>query len=126
MKAAEFKKGIIFRHNGEIWRVTRKEVTAVGTHSHTKIKVFAKPLRGGGEKSYIFAHEDKIEDLDIMRKNASIISKTHDSIQIMDAVSYETVDVKCDPDVIKEMNEGDAVIYVEIDGNYEILENPNG
>lgn len=122
MHAAEIKKGQHFEYQNNIWRVTKKEVVAVGTHSHTKIKIYAKPMEGGGEKNFIFAHQDKIEYLEITRKTAQVISKTPDAVQIMDNVSFETFDAKCEKGLLDEINEGDAVIFVDVKGITQILE----
>lgn len=121
MNASELKKGNFIRHMNDIWRITRKEVAAVGTHSHTKIKLFARPMHGGGEKSFIFAHHDKVEGLDIIRKSAQVIA-INPQIQIMDNVSYQTLDANCSDEIKNELSEGDLVIYVDIEGEVEILE----
>ena len=49
--ATDLEKGKWFLVNNEPVRVTRKEVVAVGTHSHTKLKIFFQGLAAKGEKS---------------------------------------------------------------------------
>jgi translation elongation factor P/translation initiation factor 5A len=122
MNAGEFKKGQFFKHQNTIWRVTRKEVVAVGTHSHTKVKVFARPLHGGGEKNFIFAHEDKIEDLDIIRKDGTVLSVSPNDVQIMDSMSFETLTATCEAEIKNELKEGDNIIFVELETGVEVLE----
>ncbi len=70
----------------------------------------------------MLAHQDKVDVLDVIRKSAQIISKTDDAVQIMDNRSYDTHDAKCSDELKEELNEGDEVIFVDIDSNVEILE----
>ena len=120
--ASELERGNYFIHNGEPVRVVRKEVIVVGTHSHSKLKFYIQGLREKGEKSVIFQHSDRVEKVEIMRKQGQIISKTNKKVQLMDAVSYETLDANIPPELIDELNEGDNVTFVELNGTVEILD----
>ncbi len=120
--ASELERGNYFIHNGEPVRVVRKEVIVVGTHSHSKLKFYIQGLREKGEKSVIFQHSDRVEKIEIMRKQGQIISKTKNKVQVMDAVSYETLDANIPPELIDELNEGDNVTFVELNGTVEILD----
>ena len=75
--ATDLEKGKWFLVNNEPVRVTRKEVVAVGTHSHTKLKIFFQGLAAKGEKSITLGHTDKVELLDITRKHGQVISKNN-------------------------------------------------
>ena len=120
--ASEIEKGNYFIYNGEPVRVIRKELVAVGTHSHTKLKFFIQGLREKGERTVIFQHSDRVDKIDIMRKQGQIISKTGNKVQVMDAVSYETLDANIPPEFADELNEGDSVTFVELNGTIEILD----
>ncbi|MBN2422846.1 hypothetical protein JXB41_06470 [Candidatus Woesearchaeota archaeon] len=119
--ATELQKGKYFEHKGEVFEVTRKELVNCGTHSHTKLKIFAKALDGKSEKTMTFAHNDKIDIVDVFKKKATVISKTDDNVQIMDSISYETMDADAEQDIIKSINEGDEVIYVNVKNKVLIL-----
>ena len=120
--ASELSKGSYFLVGNEPVVVTRKEVAAYGTHSHSKLKVFYKPLEGGGEKSITLGHGDKVEILDIIRKTGQVIAKLPDKIQIMDMKSYETFDAIAEPELLSDIAENDEVIFVELNGNVRVLE----
>ncbi len=120
--ASELKKGDYFRHNNELLRVNRKELVAYGTHSHSKLKLFVQSLDKKGEKTINLHHTDKVEIIDIIRKSAQVISKTPDKVQIMDSVSFETVDADIDEELLNELNEGDEVTFINLEGNFKILE----
>ena len=120
--ASELERGNYFIHNGEPVRVIRREVIVVGTHSHSKLKFYIQGLREKGERNVIFQHSDRVEKIEIMRKQGQIISKTKNKVQVMDAVSYETLDANIQPELIDELNEGDNVTFVELNGTVEILD----
>jgi translation initiation factor 5A len=120
--ASELKKGSAFEYKGEVLKVTRKELVTVGTHSHTKLKLFVKPLFGGGEKNMILAHNDRVEIVEASKKTATVVSKTLDKIQIMDLHTYETYDADIDEALKQEVNEGDTIIFVDYKGKVLVLD----
>ena len=120
--ASELGRGNYFIYNNEPIRILRKEIIAVGTHSHSKLKFFIQGLNEKSERSIILNHTDKVEIVDITRKLGQVISKTNNKLQIMDMVSYETVDANAHEDLFNQINEGDQVTFIELKGNVEIIE----
>ena len=120
--ASDLDKGNYFIYNGEPVRVVRKEVVSVGTHSHTKLKFYIQGLREKGERTVILQHSDRVDKMDIMRKQGQIISKSIGKVQIMDSTSYETLDSNLPPELADEINEGDYVTFVDLNGKVEILD----
>ena len=120
--ASELKKGDYFKHSSDILRVIRKEVVVYGTHSHSKLKLFCQAMDKKGERSINLHHTDKVEILDIIRKAAQVISKTQDKVQIMDNVSYETLDADAPEDLHNNLNEGGEVTFIDLAGNIKILD----
>ena len=109
-------------HNGKPVQVTRKELVAYGTHSHSKLKLFIKGLSEKGEKTVNMHHTDRVEIVEIIKKEGQVVSKTDDKVQIMDNVSYETLDGTASKELLNELNEGDQVTFVDFKGNIQILE----
>ncbi len=124
--ASELKKGSYFIYNGEPVCVVRKEIVVYGTHSHSKLKLFIQGLNKKGERSINLHHTDKVEIVDIIRKTGQIISKAGNKVQIMDNVSYETLDGNAPEGLLNRLNEGDNVIFVEFKGNIQIIEKKQG
>ena len=120
--ASDLDKGNYFIYNGEPVRVIRKEVVSVGTHSHTKLKFYIQGLREKGERTVILQHSDRVDKIDIMRKQGQIISKSNSKVQIMDSISYETLDSNLPKELVDDINEGDYVTFVELNGAVEILD----
>ena len=120
--AQEMERGTYFIYNNEPVRVVRREVIVVGTHSHSKLKFYIQGLNEKSERSLTFHHTDKVEIVEIFRKLGQIIAKTSDKIQLMDMVTYETLDAIAPPALFDELNDGDSVTFIEFKGNVEILE----
>ena len=120
--ATELQKGSYFIYNNEPVRVLRKEVVAYGTHSHSKLKIFFQGLSERGEKSINLHHGDKVEIVDIMKKQGQVISKLNSKVQIMDTVSYETLEADCSPETFSRLNENEQVSFVEFRGNIQIID----
>ena len=120
--ASDLDKGNYFIYSGEPVRVVRKEVVSVGTHSHTKLKFYVQGLREKGERTVILQHSDRVDKMDIMRKQGQIISKSIGKVQIMDSTSYETLDSNLPQELADEINEGDYVTFVDLNGKVEILD----
>jgi len=120
--ATELKKGSYFIHNNEPVRVNRKEVVVYGTHSHSKLKIFIQGLSEKGERSINLHHTDKVEIIEIIKKVGQVISKTDDKVQIMDNVSYETLDGTASQELHNELNEGDLVTFIDFNDNIKIIE----
>ena len=120
--ASELEKGTYFIYNGEPVKVLRKEAVSVGTHSHTKLKFFVQGLRDKGERTAVFQHSDRVDKIEIIKKQGQIISKTGNKVQLMDAVSYETLDANLPAELAGDIAEGDNVTFVELNGKVEILD----
>ncbi len=115
--AKDLKKGSYVLLNNEVYQVARKETVAYGTHSHSKTKLFARPLFSKGEKSFNLSHHENVEELDIKKKTGQVISTS--PVQIMDMHSYETLDAEAGD--IK-FSEGDEVIFIDYRGKTKIVE----
>ena len=120
--ASELERGSYFIYSDEPVRVLRKEVIVVGTHSHSKLKFYIQGLNEKSERAVNFHHTDKVEIVDIVRKLGQIISKTNNKIQIMDMVSYETLDANSPAELFNDLNEGDNVTFVDVKGIIKIIE----
>ena len=120
--ATELERGNYFIYHNEPVRVLRREVIVVGTHSHSKLKFYIQGLREKGERTVTFQHSDRVEKMEIVRKQGQIISKSGNKVQLMDAVSYETLDSSLPQELADDVNEGDSVTFVDLNGKIEILD----
>lgn len=119
--ATDLKKGSYFIHNGKLVEVSRREIVAYGTHSHSKLKIFFHGLSERGESSINLHHADRVEIVDIMRKTGQVISKTNSGIQVMDTMTYETLSVSAPEEILNEIKEGDEVVFIDFNGSVQII-----
>jgi translation elongation factor P/translation initiation factor 5A len=121
MQAKDTDRGSFIKIKNEIYRIKRKEVVAVGTHSHTKLKFFCKPLFGTSEKEFIFAHNDSVEMVDISKKRGQVISFQDGKIQVMDNDTFEIHDAVKSDDLTDEIAEGGPASFMILDGKVFIV-----
>ena len=120
--AQELERGTYFIYNNEPVRVIRREVIVVGTHSHSKLKFYIQGLNEKSERTVNFHHTGKVEIIDIVRKLGQIIAKTNNKVQVMDMVTYETIDAHAPAELFDQLNEGDPVTFIDLNGNIQIIE----
>lgn len=116
------KKGDYILYKNEPYRIRDIGIVVTGTHSHTKVKLQVQGLFSNLIESFTMPPHERVEEVDIVRKAAQLISKTPDNVQIMDMHSYQTLDADADPNLKNELNEGDNVTYVEFNGSIKVLE----
>ncbi|HII29694.1 hypothetical protein COT48_03035 [Candidatus Woesearchaeota archaeon CG08_land_8_20_14_0_20_47_9] len=121
-EATAVKQGDWIMFNNQPHQVKRRESISCGTHSHTKLKFYLRPLDGGGEKNVTFAHHNNVEVLDVIRKSGQVIAKLPGRVQVMDSVSYESVDAEASPELMEQIKEGDEVTFVTYGGANKIIE----
>lgn len=121
-EAKDLRPGDYIKLNNEILKVVRKEIVAYGTHSHSKTKLFVQGLFSKGEKSINLNHHDNVEMVDIIRKEGQVIAKLPDKVQVMDSVSYETVDADVDDELLETINEGDTVTFINFEEKAKVIE----
>jgi len=102
-------------HN-DIYKILRKDVIACGTHSHSKTKLFVQHIMGGGEKTFTFAHQDRMDVPEIENRVGQVISKGDGKLNVMDTASYETLDVDAASDIIRGVKEGSTVFFFTYNG----------
>jgi len=124
--AEDLKKGEFILINNAIFKITRKEVVAVGTHSHSKTKIYVQPIEGGGEKNYIYNHQDRVEMPEIENRVGQIISVGTNSLQVMDTKTYETVEVLANPDILQKAEDGKMVFFFTYKGESKALQYERG
>ncbi|MBI2139536.1 hypothetical protein HYU14_01320 [Candidatus Woesearchaeota archaeon] len=120
--AKSIPTGAFIRFNNEIYKVARKEIVAYGTHCHSKTKLFLQGLFTKGEKSFNLSHEEHVEQVDISKKAGQVIAKIPPRIQVMDMVSFETLDADIAPELLAALNESDEVTFITVEGKTTVLD----
>ena len=123
MQAKDIDRGAYIKIKNEIYKLKRKEVVAVGTHSHTKLKFFCKPLFGASEREFTFGHNDSVETVDISKKRGQLISLQGRKAQVMDSETFEIFDAEVSEDCTDELVEGTPASFMNIEGKVYIVNN---
>jgi len=115
-------KGSYILHKNEPYIVKLSQTVVTGTHTHTKVKLTIQGLFSRTNDSVVFSPHETVEEVDIVRKKAQILSKQGASSQIMDLVSFETKNAEIGPDLENEIKEGDEITYIEFNNKVKVIE----
>lgn len=116
-KDVEIGGWIIF--NREPYKVKRKDVITAGTHSHSKLKFTLQGLFSQGEKTNVYAHNDKVDLAEIEMKTGQVISVSGKRCQVMDSRTYEIEEAEL-PEGIEVAPER-SVQYVTYNGKTTVV-----
>ena len=118
----KLKKGNYVVWEDEPCIIKNLEFVVYSTHSHTKAKIELQGLFSGKAISTSLPLHEQLQEADIIRKCATIISKTKDKLQIMDAMTFETIDADVDNELFEMATENDQVTYVQFNNAAKVLE----
>jgi translation elongation factor P/translation initiation factor 5A len=122
MEINQMKKGNYMLHKDEPVMIKEIGLVVYGTHSHAKMKLTVNGVFSSLNETFTLPLHHKVEDIEIIRKAAQLIAKSNEAVQIMDNVSYETFDAEVDRALMEELQEGDAVTFVEFGNKARIIE----
>lgn len=114
--ATDSRVGTNMIHDGIFYTIKKIDVSKTGKHGHAKCRIEAANMFAGNKKIFIIPGHDKIEVPMVTKNKAQILSKTEDSISVMDLESFETIDVDIPKGFEAELAENDNVEYWNIEG----------
>jgi len=117
----ELKKGSYLLYRNEPCEILDIGIVVTGTHSHSKCKATIKGIFSGFQEVLVKSHHETVEELEIIRKKATVIAKANDTVQIMDAITFVTMDSKVSPQELDDYNEGDEITYIDFNNQVKIL-----
>lgn len=106
----DLKKGIYVTYEGEPWTVEELNNDKFMLKHIFSDKIIELPIN------------KEIQEADIIRKCATIISKKKDKVEIIDIDNYNTFDAMISSELLKKANEGDNVTYVKHEDNAKVVE----
>ncbi len=118
----QLKKGDYFLHREEPCIIKEIGLVVCGTHSHAKMKVTVNGIFSGFHETFSMPLHHRVEHLGIIRKAAQIIAKSGDSMQIMDNVTFETIDATAGKELFEQLSEGDTITFVEFGNKARVIE----
>ena len=109
----DIKKGNTIIHEGKLYIVREMVI------SSKNIKATLENFFSG---AIIETTVDSFEEAQISRKCGSIIQKLPNKLEIMDSISFETIEADIDPELLAEATENDAVNYTKFGNQAKVLE----
>ncbi len=123
IKVSDVKVGACVMNRGEPYKVIQKERVTTGTHMHSKTKITLQGIFSGRTEVLTLSHHENLEDVDISSKKGQVVAKVPpDQLQIMDLVSYETVNSTVRDDVFQKVQEGSIVTFIDFNGKIVVME----
>jgi translation initiation factor 5A len=116
----KLKKGKYIIHENEACVI--KSIQYLTNKNSPVIKLELEGLFSGKHyNSHILTHEN-IQEANLARKCATIISKRKNEIEIMDVTTFETFKADIDSELLEKAQEGDNVTYVHSEDSAKVLE----
>ncbi len=91
--------------------VTDIKVSRPGKHGHAKVNLTAVGMLDGKKRNTVMPGHDNIEVPVIGKKNAQVLSINGDSVNVMDAETFETFDLVIPDELKGQIADGQTVVY---------------
>jgi translation initiation factor 5A len=92
-----------------------------GKHGEAKARIVAIGIFDNQKRSVVFPVKHKVKVPMIEKKNAQVLSKTNNEVQLMDSETFETFVIQVEPEDIDKINPGTEVSYWETMGIRKIM-----
>ncbi|MEX2683459.1 MAG: translation initiation factor IF-5A [Candidatus Sigynarchaeota archaeon] len=92
--AGQLKKGNYLLVDGEVCRIiSEPQHSKSGKHGHAKMRFDAENIFTGKKSSVVMPAGDTVDVPNIEKRSAQVISKSSDSVTLMDSESYENFEI---------------------------------
>ena len=116
----KLKKGNYIIHENEACVI--KNMQFLTNKNNPIIKLELEGLFSGKHySSHILTHQN-VQEANLTRKCATIVSKNKEEIEIMDVTTFETFKADINPELLEKAQEGYNVTYVHSEDSAKILE----
>lgn len=116
------RKGSCILYNNEPNILKHIEFVVYGTHSHTKAKLEMEHLFTGKKTVTDMSLHGNLQEIQIIRKAAQVLSKSEDKVQIMDMVDFNTLDASADKELLDQIKENDEVTYIQWQNTTKVID----
>ncbi|PTD93650.1 translation initiation factor IF-5A [archaeon SCG-AAA382B04] len=102
-------------------KIKDMKVSSPGKHGSAKANITAIGLFDGKTRNMRDPVDTKVDVPIVERKDAQVVSKSSDTVQLMDMDSYETFEVAVDDERMSELEEGEETKYMKSMGMKKII-----
>ncbi len=117
INATEARPGTSIMIEGEPYTVKKMDVSKTGKHGHSKVRIEAVGIINNQKKVFVVPGHDRLEVPMVEKRKGQVLSVGEGSVSLMDIESFETIDISCPEDIIKEIHAGDTAEYWDIEGS---------
>jgi translation initiation factor 5A len=111
--ATEIKTGTNIIIEGAPYTVRKIDISKTGKHGHAKARIEAVGILSDQKKIIVAPGHDRFE-VPMLNKSKGQVLSIGERVSIMDLDNFETIEVKCDDSLKKELKENDNVEYWDI------------
>lgn len=111
--ATEIKTGTNIIIEGAPYTVRKIDISKTGKHGHAKARIEAVGVLSEQKKIIVAPGHDRFE-VPMLNKSKGQVLSIGERVSIMDLDNFETIEVKCDDSLKKELKENDNVEYWDI------------
>ncbi|MEK6741743.1 MAG: translation initiation factor IF-5A [Nanoarchaeota archaeon] len=113
--AHEAKSGTNIMIDGEPYTVRNVDISKTGKHGASKCRIEAISIMNGQKKILAVPGHERF-DVPLVDKRKAQVLSLGDKISIMDLESFETLEIDCDEEIRKTLEENSNVEYWDIEG----------
>ena len=114
--ATEMRVGSYLLLDGAAHQVKKMDVSKTGKHGHAKVRFEAVNAFTGKKKVQVVPGHDKFEVPMVEKRKAQVLSVGGDEAHLMDAESFENLELPIPEELKGEVKEGGEVEYWDIEG----------
>jgi len=115
INATEAKVGTNILLEGEPYTVKKMDVSKTGKHGHSKCRIEAVGIINNNKKVFVVPGHDRLEVPMVDKRKGQVLSIANE-VSLMDAESFETLDVPCSEEIKSELEANSNVEYWDIEG----------
>lgn len=111
MSATNLKKGSYVLLEGSPCKVVDIQISKPGKHGHAKSRILAVGILDEKKREVVMPSQSNVEVPIIEKRTAQVLSVKEDVATVMDAETYETFEMKIEPELKEQCTEGSNVFY---------------
>ncbi|MCK9596882.1 translation initiation factor IF-5A [Candidatus Pacearchaeota archaeon] len=114
--ATEVKAGTSIIVDGEACAVKKVDISKTGKHGHAKCRIECVGILSDNKKVFVVPGHERLEVPLVEKKKGQVLGIGEDKVSIMDLENFETIDVKCPPEIKSELEINSNVEYWDVEG----------
>lgn len=116
ISATEGRVGTNMIESGLFYTIKKIDISKTGKHGHAKARIEAANMFTGNKKIFLIPGHDKIEVPTVTKNKAQVLSILDDKLSIMDAETFETIEIDVTEELRGQFAENDTLEYWNIEG----------